>query len=351
MRQIIRHLSQESEIEYLIGILENIAEGIFVIDTECVILGCNAKAEEIFSYTRDEMIGHNVNMLMPEPFHSQHDGYINRYMDSGEAHIIGLGREVTGLKKDGSTFPMGLSVSEIKNDDVHHFIGIVRDVTEQKYYEQRLKQTRHEAEQANRAKSAFLANMSHELRTPLNAIIGFSGILESGMAGELNPEQQKQLGIIANSGRHLLGLINDILDLSKIEAGKLEVEASEFGLNELLTGVADMIRPMAQDKALTFEINAPDREIRLYSDRSKFKQILLNLLSNAVKFTDQGRVQLVVQPSGDGRLHCAVSDTGNGIPDEDIDKVFDEFQQLGGAEHDVAEQPQGTGLGLPSASG
>ena len=346
MDQIIRHLNQASEIEYLIGILENIAEGIFVIDTDCMILGCNAKAEHIFAYSRDEMIGNNVNMLMPEPFHSQHDSYMQHYLDSGEAHIIGTGREVTGRKKDGTSFPMGLAVSEIRNTNVHHFIGIVRDISEQKYYEQRLEQSRCEAEQANRAKSAFLANMSHELRTPLNAIIGFSGILESGMAGELNTEQQKQLGIIANSGRHLLGLINDILDLSKIESGKLEVEAGVFDLNALLTSVSDLIRPMATAKGLKLKLSFPAEEIRLYSDRSKFKQVLLNLLSNAIKFTDQGQVQLVVHAPRDGHLHCAISDTGTGIAAGDLDKVFDEFQQVGDSSDDASEKPQGTGLGL-----
>jgi len=263
-------------------------------------------------------------------------------------HLLQTGQSVSYKNryrcKDGSYrwLQWTASVSEYQR----LVYSTARDITEQTYYEQSLKRARREAEQANRAKSAFLANMSHELRTPLNSIIGFSGILESGMAGELNAEQKKQLGIIANSGRHLLGLINDILDLSKIEAGKLELEAGAFDLMELLTSVAEMIRPMAAEKGLSFEACFPANEVRMYSDRAKFKQVLLNLLSNAVKFTDQGQVQLVVNAMPDGRLHCAVSDTGVGIAKEDLGKVFDEFQQVGDSDSDVEAKSQGTGLGL-----
>jgi len=472
MHKIITHLAQHTEVEYLLGILENIAEGIFVIDTKGIILACNGKAEAMFGYPREEMIDRNVKMLMPEPHHSAHDGYLGHYMDTGESRIIGIGRDVYALRKDGSQFPMRLSISEIHNDDVHHFIGIVHDqsaqkqaehqvatarerlrlatqagrigiwdmnlsnrelnwdhrmfeiygidstrctadytlwrqalypedrkrteehinqaisddvdftsdfrirtpageirylhaagliqhneagkpvrlvgmnidITAQKSLEQRLHQARDEAEQANRAKSAFLANMSHELRTPLNSIIGFSGILESGMAGELNAEQQKQLGIIANSGKHLLDLINDILDLSKIEAGKLEVEASHFDLADLLENSIDIIRPLAEKKSLQLEVRQPTNDINLHSDKGKLKQVLLNLLSNAVKFTDEGHVQLVVEELTDNRLCFAVSDSGRGIEASQLDSVFEEFHQV--SQHGQMDKPQGTGLGL-----
>jgi len=135
MRQITRQLSKAAEVEYFIGVLENIAEGIIVIDTAGIMLGCNSKTQTIFGYRRNELIGNNVNMLMPEPHRSRHDQYLHRYLDTGEARIIGHGRNLTGRRADGRLFPMDLAVSEIKCDGVHHFIGIIRDISELKALE------------------------------------------------------------------------------------------------------------------------------------------------------------------------------------------------------------------------
>jgi signal transduction histidine kinase/HAMP domain-containing protein len=201
-------------------------------------------------------------------------------------------------------------------------------------------------EVANKHKSEFLANMSHELRTPLNAIIGFSEVLLEKMFGEINAKQEDYLSDIHSSGRHLLALINDILDLSKIEAGRMELEPSDFDVPTALQNALTLVRERAQRHgiALSLDIDPAVRELR--ADERKFKQILVNLLSNAVKFTpDGGRVALRARPVENG-LEVSVSDTGIGIAPEDQEKVFEEFRQVGG---DYKTKQEGTGLGLALA--
>jgi len=201
-------------------------------------------------------------------------------------------------------------------------------------------------EVANKHKSEFLANMSHELRTPLNAIIGFSEVLLEKMFGEINAKQQDYLSDIHSSGRHLLALINDILDLSKIEAGRMELEPSDFDVPTALQNAMTLVRERAQRHgiALSLQIDPAVRELR--ADERKFKQILVNLLSNAVKFTpDGGRVALRARPV-ESWLEVSVSDTGIGIAPEDQEKVFEEFRQVGG---DYKTKQEGTGLGLALA--
>jgi len=201
-------------------------------------------------------------------------------------------------------------------------------------------------EVANKHKSEFLANMSHELRTPLNAIIGFSEVLLEKMFGEINAKQQDYLGDIHSSGRHLLALINDILDLSKIEAGRMELEPSDFDVPTALQNAMTLVRERAQRHGIALSLNIDPTVGELRADERKFKQILVNLLSNAVKFTpDGGRVALRAQPVDSG-LEFSVSDTGIGIAPEDQEKVFEEFRQVGG---DYKTKQEGTGLGLALA--
>jgi len=196
---------------------------------------------------------------------------------------------------------------------------------------------------ANRHKSEFLANMSHELRTPLNAIIGFSEVLRERMFGEVNEKQLEYLKDIHESGRHLLSLINDILDLSKIEAGRMELEVSRFDLPSALSNAMTLIRERAQRHGIGLNLEVDERLGELSGDERKFKQIMLNLLSNAVKFTpDGGRVEVSARRY-DGMIEVSVKDTGVGIAPEDHEAVFEEFRQVGS---DYAKKHEGTGLGL-----
>jgi signal transduction histidine kinase len=199
------------------------------------------------------------------------------------------------------------------------------------------------AEAADRLKSVFLATMSHELRTPLNSIIGFSGILEQGLAGPLNSEQAKQIGMVRGSARHLLDLINDVLDLSKIEAGELEVSSEMFDLRELVEHVVGTVRPLAEKKGLTLLAELAPNLGEVSSDRRRVEQILLNLLGNAIKFTDKGQVILVAEVDPERRVRLSVRDTGIGIKTEDLRELFQPFRQV---DTGLGRNHEGTGLGL-----
>ena len=197
-------------------------------------------------------------------------------------------------------------------------------------------------EVASQHKSEFLANMSHELRTPLNAIIGFSEVLTDRMFGELNEKQDQYLKDIYASGTHLLSLINDILDLSKIEAGRMELESTEFHLPTAIENALTLVRERAGRRSLSLQTNIDDRLGQIQADERKVRQVVLNLLSNAIKFTPEGgRIEVGAVPK-DGFVEVSVSDTGTGIAPEDQEKVFEEFRQVGTA----AKKIEGTGLGL-----
>ena len=211
-----------------------------------------------------------------------------------------------------------------------------------KKYAEQLEQTNIRLQELDRLKSVFLASMSHELRTPLNSIIGFTGIILQGMSGEVNEEQRKQLTMVKNSASHLLGLINDILDISKIEAGKVDLSLGEFSLDDVAGEVVEILSPTASEKGLELMTEVPEG-IALFSDRRRIKQVLMNLVSNAVKFTDQGSIKITASVPGDDNLEVRVIDTGIGIKKEDMEKLFQPFQQI---DVSLTKKHEGTGLGL-----
>lgn len=198
------------------------------------------------------------------------------------------------------------------------------------------------AQAADRIKSAFLATMSHELRTPLNSIIGFTGIMLQGLAGPLNPEQQKQMAMVQNSSRHLLALINDVLDISKIEAGQLDLSNASFDLRPSIEKMVKLVSPLAQQKGIDLRLNiAPDVQT-IFTDQRRLEQVILNLLGNAVKFTEKGQVRIDCGTDND---HCFLSfaDTGIGMQPEEIARIFQPFHQI---DTGLARKREGTGLGL-----
>lgn len=467
------HMEIEDQARKVESIVNSASNAIMVINEKGTIEVFNPKAESLFGYTASEILGKNVNILMPEPYHSEHDGYIKKYLETGIAHILSKGpREVPGLRKDGSVFPLQVSLNEMKIGDRRLFLGMIEDITERKKAESELKKSnekfqnffylnpepaaitkldgtlvivnqeccdvleytpdemighkttelglyiqpdtdrtfmveqltknnyvkniefqvrnksgeildilysaqlididgephilsifrditkenlaekeilraRDAAEIANKSKSEFLANMSHEIRTPLNAILGITDLLGES---ELNDEQQKYIGIVQKSGDHLLNLINDILDISKIEAGHIEIDYTDFHLPGIIEKIQDMMAVRARSKTLELTCHlAPDMPVHLIGDPYRLSQILYNLISNAIKFTNEGTIILDISRKSDNEddktieLLFRVEDTGIGIPADKMDRLFQKFTQV---DSSTTRKYGGTGLGL-----
>jgi PAS domain S-box-containing protein len=450
---------RESE-ERTRAILENAVDAIITIDENGLIEDFNQAAIHLFGYEADELEGGNVSQLMPEPYRSEHDDYIRRYMKSGKSNIMGRTRELQGQTKDGVIFPINISLSELKLENKHLFIGMIRDLTEEKRLEEdrnrffsisldmlcianfkgyfvqlnpawqtvlgftreellakpfiefvhpddnektvqevqrlmkggemigfenrfrtksgeyrwflwtasassarqllfavarditdikkaadELQAAKETAEGASQAKSQFLASMSHELRTPLNSVIGFANVMLKTKNGELEEKRRTYLEKIHSNGLHLLELINDVLDLSKIEAGKTEVVLTKVDVSKLIRQTIEQLEVQVQDKDMKLRIRIPKNVKAIQSDEGKLKQVLINLIGNAIKFTDKGSVEV--------KLHTArqtgvptridVKDTGIGIPEDRLATIFEPFSQ---AESGTSRKYGGTGLGL-----
>ncbi len=329
------------------AIVDTAVDGIITIDEQATIRSFNPAAERIFGYSAEEVLGRNVNMLQPEPYHSQHDQYIRNYLRTGKKKIIGLGREVVGLRKDKTEFPLDLAVSEVRLDHKRLFTGIIRDITERKRAEAELQAAKEQAEAASQAKSEFLASMSHEIRTPMNAIIGMAELL---VETPLNTEQREYVRIFQSAGDNLLTLINDILDISKLEAGHLELECVPFDLRDLLEKTCEIMALRAHKKGLELACHlVAQTPARLIGDPLRLRQVLVNLIGNAIKFTETGEILIEVRPRiekapGDrAALHFSVADTGIGIPAEKLESIFERFTQVDAS---TTRQYGGTGLGL-----
>lgn len=463
--------------KYLRTVVDNMLNGLIVIDTQGIVQSYNPAAKTIFGYYEQEVIGNNVNMLMPEPDKSQHDGYLHSYINGGEPRIIGLGRSVTGQRKDGSLFPLDLTVSEMEIDGRKLFIGAIRDITQFRdvtkalnesrnrfqgfaeaasdwfwemdrdlkftyvserfceltgvnlddligktrqdllnkqlihsepekwrnhmedlqarrafndfifgvqvptgdvthvslnghpYFDESgefqgyrgtgsditkrmeaettLRAAKNQAEAANRAKSEFLANMSHELRTPLNAIIGFSDTMIGGFLGKVKNEKYREyIQHINDSGKQLIGMIGNILDLSRIEAGKLELSAETIEVRSFIEKLTAAVQPVIETNHNTFKVVYSDEPGTINCDPTALRQILINLISNAGKFTSDGKIELTVERADDdaqATITFTLMDTGMGISEEHVKGLFQSFFQ---GDSSITKRYGGTGLGL-----
>jgi PAS domain S-box-containing protein len=479
MLEIQEHL-QKSEKEQIASkeridsILQASPDGICVIDTEGTILMANQSMLQIFGYASDEVMGRNVKMLMMDEIAREHDHYLERIVWGREPKIIGKGsREVEGRRKDGSTFPMDLSLSVVGTGKEALFVGIVRDITERvamqektreqaafqaalldavpnpifvkdqnlrytafnrayeeafgmrredyigktvleaeylheecegyhqadgelierggftreeytarfaderdhdvlywrrtfdlgdgipggmmgilidisdrKEMEREMEIAREQAESANETKSAFLANMSHELRTPMNAIIGYAEMLKEDAEDDENEEIIPDLDHIITAGRHLLQLINDVLDISKIEAGRMDLYLEDFDIATMISDAASTVTTLVEKNNNLLDIQVEENLGSMHADLTKVRQIVFNLVSNAAKFTSDGKVGIeasAVDKGGQAFIRLAVTDTGIGIPEEKLEHIFEEFSQ---ADNSTTRNYGGTGLGL-----
>jgi signal transduction histidine kinase/CheY-like chemotaxis protein len=290
-----------------------------------------------------------VEKLIPQRVRDGHSQHRADYSAQPHPRTMGAGLELNALHKDGSEFPVEISLSPIQTSEGFRVISSIRDVSERKRTQRHIEEQNRklelrnrEVERATRMKSKFLASMSHELRTPLNAIVGFSDLLAEGMPGRLNEKQKRFVNHIKQGSAHLLQLINDILDLSKIEAGQLELRCENFRVEDALPEVLSTIRPLAMAKSQSLQNEANSAHV-IYADRIRFKQILYNLLSNAVKFTPKGGQIKIDCTENGGLVAISVADTGIGIRAEEQELVFEEFRQVEGGSNTAQE---GTGLGL-----
>ncbi|MEW6265645.1 MAG: ATP-binding protein [Thermodesulfobacteriota bacterium] len=314
-------------------------EAIVLIDDEDRVLRVNSEFTRVFGFSPEEVIGRSLDDSIIPVAQRTEGSEIKKKIISGR-------RESTETKrrhKDGHLVDVSIIGTAVELGGNHYGVyGIYRNITTKKQQEEELRQAKEAAESADRLKSAFLASMSHELRTPLNSIIGFTGILLQQLPGPLNEEQKKQMGMVRKSARHLLELINDVLDISKIEAGQLELSLESFNFKESVEKVMGLIAPIAEKKGLAMTTSIDEAIGEIKTDRRRLEQVLLNFLSNAVKFTDQGSVQ-VESRLEDGRVVTRVIDTGIGIKPEDMAALFKAFSQI---ETGLARRYEGTGLGL-----
>ncbi len=318
-----------SEVRYR-SVIDSVMDGILTIDTKGRVMTMNPAAETIFGYHKIEIIGNNVKTLMPEPYHGQHDGYLYNYLTTGVAQIIGKGREVQGKRKNGDIFPMELAISEATINERRMFIGLVRDITERKKIE--------------KMKNEFISTVSHELRTPLTSIQGALELILSGTMGELSDDCKPLLEIANNNSSRLVRLINDILDIEKIESGKMEFALKPLDIVDVVKHSVDVKNAYANEYGVTLTMFEQLDHCYVLADSDRLIQVLTNLISNAVKFSPKGiSIEISVATQGDNNVRVGVTDYGSGIPDDFKKNIFSKFSQ---ADASSTKQQGGTGLGL-----
>lgn len=317
------------------AIFETAVDAIVTIDERGMLERFNPAAERLFGYREEEVVGKNVSMLMPSPYRDMHDTYLARYLSTGERRVIGSGRQVIGLRKDGSVFPMDLAVAEMRVGDKRMFTGIVRDISERKHAEQQQARFLQEIRSANDELTSFAYVVSHDLKAPLRGIASLADWLSTDYADRFDDTGKEQMQLLINRVHRMSNLIDGILQYSRI--GRLKETVTEIDLNRLIREIIDLLAPPAHIKVTVEDVLPVVR-----AEPTRLQQVFQNLLSNAIKYMDK--------PCGDIRVSClveeqhwrfSVTDNGPGIEERHFDRIFQLFQTL--APRDRIES---TGVGL-----
>ena len=334
MRDELRSLTSglRDQAQQTQAILDNMVDGLITIDEQGLIDTFNAAAEQIFGYTADEVLRQNVKILVPSPHRERHDDYIRNYQSTGVARIIGIGREVEGQRKDGSLFPMELSISEVSRFGKTMYVGMVRDITERKRNE--------------RMKSEFVSTVSHELRTPLTAISGSLGLIMGGKLGELPTQALSMVDMAHKNSQRLSHLINDLLDIEKLSAGQMQLNMHQQALMPLVLQAIEANRGYGAERQVGMNFVGDPVEVEVRVDAQRLAQVLSNLISNAVKYSPDGGTVEVSAERFPHVVRVTVTDHGSGIPEEFRSRIFQKFAQ---ADSSDTRQKGGTGLGLSIA--
>jgi len=348
-RDMTERKQMEDEIRKLNTAIEQANDGIAIFNrSDRKITYANPAFAQTLGYDSQEVTGRQYREFISK-LNSDYYGSLGDILNDSQISTKTV--EVEHERKDGTLFPALLSLNYIRNENgvADGVLAFSKDITESKMVNEQLIAQAKELEQmnvhlqeANRLKSIFLASMSHELRTPLNSIIGFTGLILNGLTGDITDEQRNQLSMVKSSAHHLLSLINDILDLSKLEAGKFQLVIDEVNLDDLIKDTLNTISPLIEAKQLPINSDI-EQGISLYSDERRIKQILINLLGNAIKFTREGSIFLSAKLTDNSILKLSVKDTGMGISDENLQKLFKPFSQV---KDQITKNIDGTGLGL-----
>jgi PAS domain S-box-containing protein len=324
-------------------LVEAAPDAMLVVDEAGRIVLANLQAQALFGYESGELVGQAIEALVPERYRAAHVGHRARFAEAPKARPMGSGLDLQGLHKGGHEFPVEISLSPLQLGERRLMSAAIRDITERRLAELELRRARAEAEAASLAKSEFLSSMSHELRTPMNAILGFAQLLQRDKKQPLSDEQKRKLSYVIQGGEHLLHLIDDILDLSRIESGRVTVSVEPVRVQDVLSEVQQALEPLAARASATLTVVLPSEPLQVLADRTRLIQVLINFGSNALKYGKVGgstQVRAELQP--DQSLRLLVKDDGLGIPLEKQDKIFQPFQRAG----QEAGPIEGTGIGL-----
>ncbi len=335
------------------AILESAFDAIVGMDDKGIVTEWNPRAEEIFGWTKQQALGQRMSdLIIPHRYREMHEKGLSHFIKTGEGPVLNRKIEISALKKSGEEFPVELSITPLKIEGHYIFTAFLSDITQRKEDEKKLKALNIEleksvgaAQQASELKSFFLANMSHEIRTPINGVIGMTNLV---LDTELSAQQREYVDIIRTSADSLLAIVNDILDLSKIESGKMELEKIDFEISSLMNDLTKSLRLPALQKGLNLKtLISPVLTENVIGDPGRIRQILLNLISNAIKFTDSGEVIVraaeTVHSDKEMTVLFEIEDSGIGISEENIKKLFEPFVQ---ADSSMSRRFGGTGLGL-----